>query len=83
MDKVGLTLQEASQPINPDAGKFKPLAASVAHFGRAGAFLGDQAPRRIFVGLGVTPDIFLAIIAETVEMHLAVVGRPETGTYST
>jgi hypothetical protein len=52
-------------------------------FGRAGAFVCDQPPRRIFVGPGVAPDIFLAVIAEAVEMHFAIVGRPETGANST
>jgi hypothetical protein len=54
----------------------------MARFGRAGTFIGDQTPRWIFVGPGMTPDVFLAVIAQTVEMHFAIIGRPETGTYS-
>ena len=69
--------------INLAGRKETETCASAATFGRAGAFVSDQPPRRIFVGPGVAPDIFLAVIAEAVKMHFAVVGRPETRTNST
>jgi hypothetical protein len=56
------------------------LAASL---GRTRTIFGLQPPGRVLVGPGVTPHLLFTVIAESIEMHLAIAGRPEAGTDST